>query len=78
MDIALHRWFAPAFDTEEQTLPNIPRFHHVGAGLVALADWIGSDRRFFDFMPPFDIHTTQRPIRRRRKHFPQSELISAS
>ena len=38
-----------------EALPDSPRFHHTVAGLVALADWIGSDRRFFDFAAPFDL-----------------------
>lgn len=32
-------------------LPGTPAFVHLFAGLVALADWIGSDRDFFDFVP---------------------------
>lgn len=31
-------------------LPDAPAFVHLFAGLVALADWIGSDRGFFDFV----------------------------
>lgn len=31
-------------------LPGSPAFVHMIAGLAALADWIGSDRRFFDFV----------------------------
>lgn len=31
-------------------LPGSPRLVHLVAGLAALADWIGSDRRFFDFV----------------------------
>ena len=33
-----------------QTLPDAPGFVHQIAGLAALADWIGSDCRFFDFV----------------------------
>ena len=36
-------------------MPDTPRLQHLVAGLVALADWIGSDRRFFEFVEPFDI-----------------------
>lgn len=32
-------------------LPGNPVFIHLVAGLAALADWIGSDRRFFTFAP---------------------------
>ena len=51
---ALMRWFAEAFGGSARPLPNEPRFHHAVAGLAALADWIGSDRRFFDYVEPFD------------------------
>jgi CRISPR-associated endonuclease/helicase Cas3 len=54
MDAALHLWFAPAFGPVERTLPSEPRFHHAVAGLLALADWVGSDRRFFEFKPTHD------------------------
>ena len=55
MDDAMHQWFAAAFEPGGDPLPDSPRFHHTVAGLVALADWIGSDRRFFDFAAPFDL-----------------------
>ena len=51
---ALRSWFGVAFEPCTEQLPNEPRFHHLVAGLVALADWIGSDRRFFCFVHPFD------------------------
>ncbi|MDE0391470.1 MAG: CRISPR-associated helicase Cas3' [Rhodospirillales bacterium] len=51
---ALTRWFAEAFDAAAEPLPDKPRFHHAVAGLAALADWIGSDQRFFEFQAPFD------------------------
>ena len=51
---ALTGWFAGAFDGTAEPLPDSPRFHHAVAGLAALADWIGSDRRFFEFQAPFD------------------------
>ena len=52
---ALHRWFAAAFESDGRPLPCNPRFHHAVAGLAALADWIGSDTRFFPFSQPFDL-----------------------
>lgn len=53
MDNALQRWFCKAFGSGENILPEESRFHHEIAGLVALADWIGSDERFFPFKNPF-------------------------
>ena len=35
-------------------LPKAPRLIHLAAGLLSLADWIGSDRRWFEFVEAFD------------------------
>ncbi|MCO6416032.1 CRISPR-associated helicase Cas3' [Siccirubricoccus sp. KC 17139] len=43
---ALDAWFAPAFE-RGPPLPETPPFHHAFAGLLMLADWLGSDERFF-------------------------------
>ncbi|OJW19295.1 MAG: CRISPR-associated helicase/endonuclease Cas3 [Rhodospirillales bacterium 69-11] len=50
----LEKWFAPAFSAGDEPLPDRPRFHHLFSGLVALADWLGSDTRFFPFRAEFD------------------------
>lgn len=42
-------WFPAAFDVSAPPLPDVPAFTHAFAGLVMLADWIGSDTRFFPF-----------------------------
>ena len=55
MGVALRRWFEPAFESAGGSLPNQPRFHHLVAGLAALADWIGSDTRFFDYVDPLSL-----------------------
>ncbi len=52
---ALHRWFFGALEVEGSPLPGRPAFHHAIAGLAALADWIGSDTRFFPFSQPCDL-----------------------
>ncbi len=44
----LEGWMPEAF-AEGPVLPDTPEFHHFIAGLLALADWIGSDRAFFPF-----------------------------
>src|ERR1700735_1188662 len=44
----LDAWFAVAF-TPDDALPGNPEFHHAFAGLLMLADWLGSDTRFFPF-----------------------------
>src|ERR1035437_315706 len=50
----LRRWFPEAFLLEPERLPSRPQFAHFFAGLVALADWLGSDRRFFPFVRDLD------------------------
>ena len=42
------RWFPAALISNDQ-LPAAPEFQHTFSGLVMLADWIGSDTRFFRF-----------------------------
>ena len=55
---AMRRWFPEAFVGKAE-LPEQRRFAHFFAGLAALADWIGSDKRFFEFVPVFDRHYDQ-------------------
>ncbi len=38
-----------AFEAKGQALPDAPAFGHLFTGLVQLADWLGSDTRFFTF-----------------------------
>lgn len=46
----LRAMFLVAFDeAAAATLPSTPRFMHAVAGLVTLADWLGSDRNVFAF-----------------------------
>ncbi len=48
MRAALDAWFPAAF-APGPPLPDTPGFVHAFAGLVMLADWLGSDRAFFPF-----------------------------
>jgi CRISPR-associated endonuclease/helicase Cas3 len=48
MRTALDQWFGSAF-APGSPLPREPAFHHAFAGLLMLADWLGSDVRFFPF-----------------------------
>jgi CRISPR-associated endonuclease/helicase Cas3 len=47
-------WFTLAFSEASGALPDGEPFAHLFAGLVALADWLGSDRRFFPFKERLD------------------------
>ena len=51
---AMQAWFPRALE-DGPVLPDEPRFHHLVAGLAALADWIGSNVGFFPFRQPFDM-----------------------
>ena len=53
MSTALRRWFPVAFQPTAEPLPSKPLFHHLVAGFASLADWIGSDTRYFPFCAPF-------------------------
>ncbi len=45
----LRQWYPQAFKQRSPTLPSTPAFQHAFAGLVALADWIGSNETWFRF-----------------------------
>jgi len=53
MGQAMRRWFASAFGSG-QPLPDRPQALHFFAGLLALSDWVGSDRAAFPFVAEFD------------------------
>ena len=42
-------WFPAAFACNAPPLPSAPEFQHMFLGLCTLADWLGSDERFFQF-----------------------------
>ncbi len=44
------RWFPLAFASGGEPLPDAPELQHGFAGLVMLADWLGSDTSFFPFV----------------------------
>jgi CRISPR-associated endonuclease/helicase Cas3 len=67
MRAALDSWFG-AF-AAGPPMPDLPAFHHAFAGLLMLADWLGSDTRFFLFahgaaysggsQPPIPTHSSR-------------------
>ena len=53
----IRKWFSPAFELQSgETLPTAPDFQHLFCGLISLADWIGSTKQIFDFVPDLDPH----------------------
>jgi CRISPR-associated endonuclease/helicase Cas3 len=51
---ACRAWFPLAFKGEAADLPDAPEFEHGYAGLVMLADWLGSDSKVFPFSADAD------------------------
>jgi CRISPR-associated endonuclease/helicase Cas3 len=51
---ALHAAFPTAFSDDTEPLPNLTGFEHAFAGLVSLADWLGSDAQVFPYSKPGD------------------------
>jgi len=45
----IKKWFPQAWEGGSVPLPSCPAFQHAFSGLVMLADWLGSDTRFFPF-----------------------------
>jgi len=46
---ATRTWLPPAWKSVPATIPGQPAFVHAFAGLVQLADWLGSDTSFFPY-----------------------------
>jgi len=44
-----HVWWPEAWSSNAALLPDEPRFQHMFAGLVSLADWLGTNTEFFAF-----------------------------
>lgn len=63
---ALSTHFADALTAPAQPLPTPPAFAHLFAGLVQLADWLGSDTRFFPFTVPGEERALSAPARARK------------
>lgn len=59
--------YPQAFDDTAPELPDRPAFVHLFAGLVQLADWLGSDTRdgFFPYSRPGEDRTAKAPQRAR-------------
>ncbi len=63
----LPKWFPLAFSPLVTALPSRAEFQHLFCGLISLADWLGSDRRFFSFAGELDpnyIHRARHQARR--------------
>ncbi len=54
---------AAAFESGGEPLPHTPAFVHLFAGLIQLADWLGSDTRFFAYSEPGEQRAMTAPAR---------------
>ena len=51
----VHRWFPDAFERQARSFPADPALQHAFNGILTLADWIGSDTRFFGYAPEENV-----------------------
>ena len=56
----LPKWFPQAFSPVVMELPSAPTFQHLFCGLVALADWIGSDLKSCQYSAELDCNYMQK------------------
>ncbi|MCY4366213.1 MAG: CRISPR-associated helicase Cas3' [Chloroflexi bacterium] len=61
------QWFPKAFSQSGNRLPANPEFQHYFLGLLMLADWVGSDIRWFPFQTEPDPGYIETARRRARK-----------
>ena len=47
---SVEQWFPKAYEVNSQTFPDDPVIQHVYNGILTLADWLGSDTRFFGYV----------------------------
>ena len=64
---AIRCWFPAAF-CNAPPLPKTERFHHAFCGAMALADWVGSDKRAFQFEHDFDLGYWHRACKIAKQH----------
>lgn len=76
MGAALEAWF-PAIRDHAPPAPG-SRFAHFICGLIALADWIGSDQRGFAFQPNFDMGYDRIARERARRRVEEIGLAAGS
>ncbi|MFW6058206.1 MAG: CRISPR-associated helicase Cas3' [Persicimonas sp.] len=51
---AVQRWFPAAFEASLPPIPDAAAFRHAFNGVLNLADWLGSNRNFFDYAHDLD------------------------
>ncbi|MEX0680985.1 MAG: CRISPR-associated helicase Cas3', partial [Balneolales bacterium] len=49
LSTCMKQWFPDAFKEDSNTIPDQPVIQHIYNGILTLADWLGSDTRFFSF-----------------------------
>ncbi|MGE0521234.1 MAG: CRISPR-associated helicase Cas3' [Candidatus Binatia bacterium] len=66
----IRTWFPDAFRSDAGELPANAAFQHAYSGLVMLADWLGSDTRFFSYA---ESNTDRMPYAREKARYALQE-----
>ncbi len=61
------KWFSAAFSEDASPLPSAPAFQHHFLGLLILADWIGSNEKWFEYVSEYDENYIEK-ARSRARH----------
>ena len=72
------RWFPDAFTGDALWLPSNPEFQHHFLGLCTLADWIGSNEKWFRFVDQPDDDYMEKTARRKAKEAVESIGLNLS
>lgn len=51
---SVREWFPQAFEQGTKLFPDAPALQHAFNGVLTLADWLGSDRRYFNYASDLD------------------------
>lgn len=71
------RWCPLAWSSATERLPSSPALQHAFAGLVMLADWLGSDTRFFEYTRPAEGDRFARSLETARSVLRQGQIDAA-
>jgi CRISPR-associated endonuclease/helicase Cas3 len=68
-------WLPRAFEEEAEPIPAVPALENAFAGTLTLADWIGSDRRYFPYENGKDEKMWSRAERRAEKALRRMNMV---
>ncbi len=59
LNSCMKNWFPEAFKSDNTLIPDLPVIQHVYNGILTLADWLGSDTRFFSYAESLENYMQQ-------------------